>query len=163
MTYHLATRIGSAPVVATIVFAFSVVLTSAAMGQASPAPVPAAKATPASKPMLANTSVEARVKSLHDSLKITPAQEPQWQAVADVMRDNAKTTSGLIEERAGKTTTMTAIDDLHSYEAIAEAHVAGLKNLIPPVEALYATMSDAQKKNADAVFSHRPKRLASKK
>jgi hypothetical protein len=79
------------------------------------------------------------------------------------MRDNAKTTGALIEERATKAKTMTAIDDLRSYEAISEAHTAGVKKLIPAVDALYATMSDAEKKNADAVFGHRVQRATAKK
>ena len=163
MMLHLIPRIGSTSTAAIILGAVLFILPSAAMAQASPAPAPAAKATPAKKATPANNPVEARVKSLHDGLQIATAQEPQWQAVADVMRDNLKTTGALIEERAANAKTMTAIDDLHSYEAIAEAHVAGLKKLIPAVEALYATMSDAQKKNADAVFSHRPQRSPPKK
>src|ERR1700687_5213678 len=154
---YLAPRIGSTFIAVIILGAALLILPSAAMAQASPAPAPAAKA-PAKKATPANNSVEARIKSPHDALKITAAQEPQWQAVADVMRDNAKTTRSLIEERTAKVKTMTAIEDLHSYEAIIEAHVAGVKKLIPAVETLYATMSDAEKKNADAVFSHRVQR-----
>jgi protein CpxP len=156
---YLAPRIGSTFIAAMTLGAALLILSSAAMAQASPAP--AAKAMPAKKAAPANNSVETHIKSLHDALKITAGEEPQWQAVADVMRDNAKTTGALIEERATKT--MTAIDDLHSYEAITEAHTAGVKKLIPAVEALYATMSDAEKKNADAVFGHRVQRATAKK
>jgi LTXXQ motif family protein len=156
-------RIGSTLTAAIILGAVVFVLPSAAMAQALPAPAPAAKVAPVKKMTPARDPVEARVKSLHDALKITASQEPQWQAVADVMRDNAKRTGALIEERAANLKTMTAIDDLHSYEAIAEAHLSGVKNLIPAVEALYASMSDAQKKNADVVFSHRPQPTAKKK
>ncbi len=79
------------------------------------------------------------------------------------MRDNAKTMSDLIRDLAQKTSTMTAIDDLRSYAAVADAHAAGVKQLIPAFEALYATLSDAQKKNADVVFRHRPRRSPAKK
>src|ERR1700739_4380484 len=34
--------------------------------------------------------VAARVKYLHDRLRITPAQEPQWRSVAQAMQENAK-------------------------------------------------------------------------
>jgi len=158
---YLGPRIGSTFTAVMILGTALLILPSAAMAQASPAPP--AKAMPAKKAMPANNSVETHIKSLHDALKITAAEEPQWQAVADVMRDNAKTTGALIEERAAKAKTMTAVDDLHSYEAITEAHVAGVKKLIPAVEALYATMSDAEKKNADAVFGHRVQRATAKK
>jgi periplasmic protein CpxP/Spy len=163
MMPYLIPRIGGASAATIILSAVLFNLPSAAMAQASPGAMPAAKATSTKKSTPANTSVEARIKSLHDGLQITSAQEPQWQTVADVMRENAKTTGALIEERAANGKTMTAIDDLHSYEAITEAHVAGVKKLIPAVEALYSTMSDAQKKNADAVFSHRTRPSPAKK
>ena len=99
----------------------------------------------------------AHIKSLHDKLRITPAQEPQWDAVAQIMATNAKTMHDLVEERAKNLTTMSAIDDLQSYQAIADAHAAGVRALLPAFQTLYATMDDAQKKNADAVFRHRPR------
>jgi periplasmic protein CpxP/Spy len=158
---YLAPRIGSTFTAAMTLGAALLILPSAAVAQASPAP--AAKAMPAKKAAPANNSIEAHIKSLHDALKITAGEEPQWQAVADVMRDNAKTTGALIEERAAKVKTMTAVDDLRSYEAITEAHTEGVKKLIPAVDALYAAMSDAEKKNADAVFAHRVQRATAKK
>ncbi len=50
---------------------------------------------------------------------------------------------------------MTAVDDLRSYSAITDAHAEGLKKFIPVFEALYASMSDAQKKNVDTLFHNR--------
>jgi hypothetical protein len=150
MMLHLTPRIGNAFTAATILGAVLLMLPADAMAQASPptAPAPAAKMAPANH-------VEARIGSLHDALRITSAQEPQWQAVAGVMRDNAKTTGALIKERVAKAKTMTAVDDLHSYEAIANAHAAGLKTLTASFETLYASLSDAQKKSADAAFRRR--------
>ena len=46
-----------------------------------------------------------------------------------------------------------AVDDLKSYQEIADAHVAGLEKLIPVFKDLYSTMSPEQKANADALFS----------
>ena len=151
MMLHLPSRIGSIVTAAVMLGAVLFMLPSAAPAQTAPPAAPAAKAMPAPD------RVEARIKSLHQQLGITAAQEPQWQAVADVMRDNAKTTGALIGQREANAKTMTAIDDLNAYAAIADAHAAGIKKLIPAFSALYATMSDAQKKNADAVFSHRPR------
>ena len=96
--------------------------------------------------------VEARIKELHTKLMITPEQEEAWNKVAQVMRDNAKTMEELIKARSEKAPTMTALDDLKSYRAIAQAHADGLKKFIPVFEPLYAGMSDAQKKNADTLF-----------
>jgi hypothetical protein len=161
MMLSLIPRLSSTFAAAVILGAVTLVLPSAAMAQAA-APAPATKAMPAAKAMRASP-VEARIKSLHGTLQITPAQEPQWQAVADVMRDSAKTTGTLIEERAAKAKTMTAVEDLHAYSAIADAHAAGVRKLTTAFETLYAALSDAQKKKADAAFSRRPQRTQAKK
>jgi LTXXQ motif family protein len=153
MMLHLIPRISSAFAAATIFGAVLFILPSAAMAQAAPA----TRATPA------HSRVEARIKSLHASLHITAAEEPQWQAVADAMRDDAKTIGTLIQERAAKAKTMTAVDDLNSYAAIADAHAAGVKKLASAFETLYASLSDAQKKDADAVFRRRPQPARPKK
>ena len=49
---------------------------------------------------------------------------------------------------------MTAVDDLKSYGEIADAHANGIKKLTPVFADLYASMSDAQKKEADTLFRH---------
>jgi len=77
-----------------------------------------------------------------------------------VMRDNAHAIDAILEERRASLSKMNAVDDLRSYEKLADAHADGLKKLVPAFEALYNTMSEDQKKNADAAFSHfegRPK------
>jgi protein CpxP len=99
-------------------------------------------------------NVEARIKDLHAKLAITPAQEELWNNVAQAMRDNGKTMEALIKARSEKAGTMTAVDDLKSYGEIADAHADGIKKFIPVFEPLYASMSDAQKKDADKLFHH---------
>lgn len=96
--------------------------------------------------------IEGHIKHLHEKLKITAEQEGKWETVATTMRDNEKALHALIEERHAGAKTMSAIDDLQSYEKIADEHAEGLKKLIPAFKDLYETMSDAQKKNADMVF-----------
>ena len=120
-------------------------------------PFPAVSADPAQKPSAKVSKVdrtEARIKDLQAKLKITPAQEEQWNKVTQVMRDNAKTMDALMQARFEKAKAMTAVEDLKSFSEIAQAHAAGLKNFIPAFEALYASMSDEQKKDADALFRH---------
>jgi len=99
--------------------------------------------------------VEARIKELHSKLKITQAQEDLWHNVTQVMRDNAQTLDALARARSDHARTMSAVDDLKSYGDIAEAHAEGLKKFIPVFGTLYASMSDAQKQNADTIFRHR--------
>lgn len=96
--------------------------------------------------------VEHRITSLHDMLKITPAEEDQWKPVADVMRENAKTLRELHEAKMAKVDTQTAIDDLASYREIAEAHYQAAKRMEETFGTFYATLSPDQKKLADTVF-----------
>ena len=97
---------------------------------------------------------EKRITDLHAKLAITPAQEPLWSSVADVMRDNAKKMDELTQARTQNATTMTAVDDLKSYGAIADAHADGIKKFTPAFSALYDSMSDEQKATADSMFRH---------
>ena len=123
-------------------------------------------ATPASIAAHADARVEARIKDLHSRLGITAAEEGQWNDVAQVMRDSANTMVSLIQDRAGQGNNMTAVEDLKSYAAIAQAHADGVAKFAPAFGALYGSMSDAQKQNADAIFrarSHKAmKHMASK-
>jgi len=97
---------------------------------------------------------ELRIKDMHAKLKITSVQEAQWIKVGETMRDNAKTMDALTQARFDHAKDMTAVDDLKSYAEIAEAHADGIRKLPPVFAALYDSMSDAQKKEADALFRH---------
>ena len=124
---------------------------------ASPRPIHAAgdsSRKTAGKASAANR-VEDRIKELHTQLQITPEQENLWQNVTAVMRDNAQRIDALVKARADHAQTLTAVDDVRAYGDIAEAHAEGIKKFLPAFEALYASMSDAQKQHADALFRHR--------
>lgn len=95
---------------------------------------------------------EARIKELHDKLQITAAQETLWGNVAQTMRENGATIRASVTDRSTRLKTMTAIDDLKSFQVIADQQSNGLKQLIPAFEALYASMTPAQQKRADHVF-----------
>jgi protein CpxP len=95
---------------------------------------------------------EKRIKELHDKLRITAGQEPLWGNVAQTMRDNGKKIRASMTDRSTRLKTMTAVDDLKSYQSVADEHADGLKRLIPSFEALYASMTPDQRKHADQVF-----------
>ena len=135
--------------VAVVLLAFMILASASPSRAASPEPglATAGKASKVDR-------VEVRIKELYTKLKITPAQEELWNKVTQAMRDDAKTMEALIKTRSENATTMTAVDDLKSYSEIAQAHADGLKKFIPAFEPLYASMSDAQKKNADKLFHH---------
>ena len=121
---------------------------------ATPAPVKPAKsaATTTTAKGAHSERVESRISEMHAKLKITPAQEGQWNNVAQVMRDNAKTLDTLTQARISNANTMTAIADLKSYSEITDAHAEGLKKFVAAFQPLYDSMSDAQKKAADMLF-----------
>jgi len=128
-----------------------------AFAQSSSSGTPPADATAAAPSTAApsDAAVEARIKRLHAQLKITPDQEDQWNAMAQIMRDNAGKLSSLIQQRAKNGRSMSAVDNPRTYEAITAAQEDGLKDILPSFEKLYDSMSDTQKKTADAVFNQR--------
>ncbi len=140
-----------------------VVLASPVMaGNSKTITVASSSQTMASPASADATAVEARIKELHRKLHITAAQKPQWDTLAQVMRDNAQAMSDLKKQRAADAQTMNAVDVVKSYESVIEAHEDGMKKFVPPFEALYNTMSDAQKKTADSLFRTREKVSAAK-
>ncbi|NNM52887.1 MAG: Spy/CpxP family protein refolding chaperone [Pseudomonadales bacterium] len=96
--------------------------------------------------------VEMRVKEMHSKLNITAAQEVQWNKVKQIMLDDAKNMDALIHARSEHEKEMNAVDNLKSYSDISEEHADGVKKLVPVFATLYASLSDAQKKTADALF-----------
>ena len=119
-------------------------------------PPPAAAASPmAGHPVVgknAEERVEARIKELHAQLRITPAEEPQWNEFARVMRENARDMDEAFMQRAEQFPTMNAVQNMQSYEQISEQHAQRVQKLIPAFQKLYDAMPDQQKRLADQVF-----------
>lgn len=100
----------------------------------------------------AAVGVDALIAHLHETLKITPAQESQFQKLADVMRENSQAMSMLAKKRSEAASRMSAVDDLKSYAEISKAHAEGTEKMVPVFQALYDNMPDDQKKIADQEF-----------
>ena len=128
--------------------------TAAVQGAASPPP--AAAASPlAGHPVPgknAEERVERRIKELHGQLQITPAEEPQWNEFAQVMRENARDMDQAFVQRAQQFPTMNAVQNMQSYEQLSEEHAQRVQKLVPAFQKLYDAMPDAQKRVADQVF-----------
>jgi hypothetical protein len=130
-------------------------LTGARAESATHAPAQIAQKSPDAKAATEakGETVEARITKLHADLKITADEQAQWDSVAQTMRDNAAAMDKLVAtKRTQDPKTMTAVDDLNNYQEFTQAHLAGLKDLTSSFKALYDSMPDAQKKNADHVF-----------
>ena len=120
---------------------------------AAPASAPAAKAKARTRHhATTRPGIEQRIATLHTQLRITASQEAQWGQIADVMRQNAAAVEAAIKDRQATASTMSAMENLQSYQKIAQAHAQGMEKLIPAFQTLYDSMTDAQKKNADSVF-----------
>jgi periplasmic protein CpxP/Spy len=110
---------------------------------------PAAAAATSSKP----ETVEQRITTLKTALKITADQEAKWGTVATAMRDNATAMDKMVQaKRAISPASMTAVDDLKTYQEFTQLRLDGLKNLNSAFKSLYSSMPADQQKNADQVF-----------
>src|SRR6267154_481254 len=79
---------------------------------------PAAAAATSSKP----ETVEQRIATLKTALKITPDQESKWKGVDQAMRDNASAMDKLVQDKSAKAASMTAVQDLETYQDFTKAH-----------------------------------------
>jgi Spy/CpxP family protein refolding chaperone len=140
----------------------TVLAASLLIGSAALAQTPAVTATGAAAPSQGNARIEQHIKELHNQLKITSAEEQQWDVVAQTMRDNAVQIDQLISKRESRDT-MTALDDLDSYAQITQANSDGVKKLAAVFAPLYNAMSDDQKRTADKVFAASHERHAAHK
>jgi periplasmic protein CpxP/Spy len=139
--------------------------TPAQTGATDTANPPATTAAPSAKATSSNKTaakggehrsspdqVEQRITQLHSELKITPAQQPQWDRFAAVMRSNATSTNQAYIDRSNKIATMNAADIMSSYAALSAQHAQDLQNLAITFQALYSAMTPDQQKAADQVF-----------
>jgi bacterioferritin (cytochrome b1) len=158
-------------VLVMVTFLFTIFIANAnlsfAAADTKAAPAKAAadvKATPAKEAksidrISAVEHTETQIKMLEGALNITAAQKELWNDVTQVMRENAKDSDASRDarrkaraERHENATSRTAVEHMKSHLETTESHLDQMKKLIPPFEALYASMSSEQKKTTDAIF-----------
>jgi len=105
-------------------------------------------------PMMAAMAghVEGRLAFLKTELKITDAQLPLWNAVADAIRANAKGMGEMSGGMMGSSQTATLPEKLALREKMMTARLEALRKLKAAVNPLYAALSDEQKKTADELL-----------
>ena len=97
--------------------------------------------------------VEGRLAFLKTELKITDAQLPLWNAVADAIRANAKSMSEMMSGgMMGSSQTARLPEKLALREKMITAHLEALRKFKAAVDPLYAALSDEQKKTADELL-----------
>src|SRR5215469_11632871 len=157
MTSTLSNRLASAAVVALLSLP-AVALAQSAQAPAAPEagkPTAVPSSPLAGHPVTGKTAeerVEQRIKELHAQLRITADERPQWDQFAQVMRENARDMDQVWLQRVDRFRSMNAVQNMQSYEQIAEQHAQHVQKLVPAFQNLYNAMPDEQKRLADQVF-----------
>ena len=108
---------------------------------------------------LPSERVEARLAYLTTALRITDAQEPQWEAFAGTLRKQARDMDERIKARRAQMTDAkrdvqpTAIERLERRQARLAAASARLNEMLTAAKPLYAALSPEQQKVADELLS----------
>ena len=128
---------------------------------------PAAKEPRAAQPSqrqaraLPSERVESRITELKSALKITPAQEPQWNAFADTLRKQARAGDERVKQfrasadKGAKPAQMTAIQRLERRQAFMKEASTRMDELLTTARPLYAALSPEQQKVADDLMARR--------
>jgi len=96
---------------------------------------------------------EGRIAFLKAELKITPAQEAQWDKVADALRQNAtERRQAFNEMRANRGQQQNALQRLEAGARFAALRAQQQDRFLAAFRPLYDSLSDAQKKDADGLL-----------
>ena len=110
----------------------------------------------------ATERVEARLAYIRTALKITDAQQPQWEGFASVLRKHAQGMDQRMQERRAKGQpgaqrpdfrNVSAIERLERTQQRMAQRSARLNEVIAAAKPLYATLSPDQKQVADAMLA----------
>lgn len=97
--------------------------------------------------------LERRLDYLKHQLKITPEQEPLWQAYAEASR--AEAGKGWDAREALAKENLPAPERLQRMEKLLEDRLAAMKTVHERFARLYETLSPEQKAQADLLFAQR--------
>jgi protein CpxP len=103
--------------------------------------------------MLPSQLVDGRIAFLKAELKITPAQETQWQQVATAMQQNATALDGVIGNARQQSGSMDAVQRLTLREQFAKIHADNDARLLTAFKPLYASLSPEQQQMANTLVA----------
>lgn len=99
--------------------------------------------------------IEGRIAYLKTELKITDAQQPLFDAVANVMRDNATAMREAFRGMRGdRNQPATALARLETRAKFAQLRAEGEAKMLAAFRPLYQAMSPDQQKAADEMLGH---------
>ena len=102
--------------------------------------------------------IEGGIAYVEAELAITDAQRPQWDALADTVRENVGAVQAAFERRHGGAEgerSTSAVERLDAFEDLATVGLDVLRKVSPPFKALYAVLSEEQKERADSLIDRR--------
>jgi hypothetical protein len=125
---------------------------------------PETRAAPAEKTQrqaarLPSERIEARLTELKTALKITDAQQPQWNAFADTLRKHARAGDERMKarmaqrEKGVKRAPVTAIQRLERRQAFLASASTRTEEILATAKPLYAALSAEQQKIADDLIA----------
>jgi protein CpxP len=99
-----------------------------------------AQAQPGAQP----PSIDSQIAQLRQRLRLTPAQQPEFNALAATMREmpNAPPPSGK----------MTAVQSVQAQIQMTQQALGGMQRMLQALEPLYAKLSPQQRRVADEFF-----------
>ncbi len=112
--------------------------------------------------MMSPERVEGRIAFLGTELKLTEAQRPLWNAVAEALRANARAAKDMMSAMpAGMMMSMdstagTPIERIELHEKMLSARLEGLARLKAALQPFYASLDEAQKALADKLLMPAP-------
>ncbi len=108
-----------------------------------------------------HSHIDGRIAYMKAELKITPAQEPQFDKVAQAMRDNANDRQKAFQDmRAQRGKPHNAVDALNARIKMSQDRAQNDQRLLTAFKPLYDSLTPDQKKVADEMaaphhFDHR--------
>ena len=129
-----------------------------ALAQTTPAPANSSAAQSeahhqAVQRMLPGQLVDGRIAFLKAELKITPAQETQWQQVAGAMHANANSLDQAIKMARQDRGSMDAVQRLALREQFAKVRAENDARLLAAFKPLYASLSPEQQQVANQLVA----------
>ncbi|MDX8450690.1 Spy/CpxP family protein refolding chaperone [Mesorhizobium captivum] len=111
--------------------------------------------------MMSPEHVEGRIAFLSTELKLTKAQRPLWDAVAEALRANAGSAKEMMAKMpagmmSGDSATGTPVKRIELQERMLSTRLEGLRRLKAALEPFYGSLDDAQKAVADKLLMPAP-------
>jgi hypothetical protein len=101
----------------------------------------------------ASTFAEGRIAFIKAELAITDAQKDVWEAYATALRKNLESMRQMRATMMGASRPASPVERLDLHISTMESRLQALKEVKPALSALYATLSEDQKKSSESLLT----------